>query len=75
MILFQLSQCRPHYNVRSWHEDWLKTLKVMDSIARYPRGRSNQQKVTLFSSLLDKVTLLLWFIYEVQSVTSALYVL
>ncbi|KAK2840054.1 hypothetical protein Q5P01_013794 [Channa striata] len=44
MILFRLSQCRPHYNVRSWHEDWLKTLKVMDSIARYPRGRASQQK-------------------------------
>ncbi|KAG8000546.1 hypothetical protein GBF38_016942 [Nibea albiflora] len=27
MILDRLSQCRPHYNVRSWHEDWLKTLK------------------------------------------------
>ncbi|CAM9310603.1 unnamed protein product, partial [Lampetra planeri] len=44
MILFRLSQCRPHYTVRSWHEDWLTTLKVMDAIARYPRGRSNQQK-------------------------------
>ncbi|XP_045911011.1 sperm axonemal maintenance protein CFAP97D1 [Micropterus dolomieu] len=43
MILFRLSQCRPHYNVRSWHEDWLKTVKVMDSIARYPRG-ANLQK-------------------------------
>ncbi|XP_040913997.1 uncharacterized protein cfap97d2 isoform X2 [Toxotes jaculatrix] len=43
MILFRLSQCRPHYSVRSWHEDWLKTLKVMDSIARYPRGRAKQQ--------------------------------
>uniref|UniRef100_A0A8C4EGQ8 CFAP97 domain containing 2 n=1 Tax=Dicentrarchus labrax TaxID=13489 RepID=A0A8C4EGQ8_DICLA len=53
MILFRLSQCRPHYNVKSWHEDWLKTLKVMDSIARYPRERSNKQKVT-FSSFLDK---------------------
>ncbi|XP_018558189.2 uncharacterized protein cfap97d2 [Lates calcarifer] len=44
MILLRLSQCRSHYNVRSWHEDWLNTLKVMDSIARYPRGRSTQQK-------------------------------
>nr|XP_046259482.1 sperm axonemal maintenance protein CFAP97D1 [Scatophagus argus] len=44
MILFRLSQSRPHYNVKSWHEDWLQTLKVMDSIARYPRGRANQQK-------------------------------
>ncbi|XP_029315445.1 uncharacterized protein cfap97d2 [Cottoperca gobio] len=44
MILFHLSQCRSHYNVRSWHEDWLKTLKVMDRIARYPRGRTDQQK-------------------------------
>ncbi|XP_068186281.1 sperm axonemal maintenance protein CFAP97D1 isoform X2 [Antennarius striatus] len=44
MILCRLSQCKPHYNVRKWHEDWLKTLMVMDSIARYPRGRANQQK-------------------------------
>ncbi|XP_044071971.1 sperm axonemal maintenance protein CFAP97D1 [Siniperca chuatsi] len=44
MILFRLSQCRPHYNVRSWHEDWLKTVKVMDSIAHYPRGQANLQK-------------------------------
>uniref|UniRef100_A0A673CJL7 Si:dkey-83m22.7 n=1 Tax=Sphaeramia orbicularis TaxID=375764 RepID=A0A673CJL7_9TELE len=45
MILHRLNQCKPHYNVKSWHEDWIKTLKVMDSISRYPRGRSNQQKV------------------------------
>ncbi|XP_026232805.1 uncharacterized protein CFAP97D1 [Anabas testudineus] len=44
MILLRLSQCRPHYNVRSWHEDWLKTLKVMDSITRYPQRRANEQK-------------------------------
>ncbi|KAF3694632.1 putative protein C17orf105 -like protein [Channa argus] len=44
MILFRLSQCRPHYNVRSWHEDWLKTLRVMDSIARYPRGQEKPSK-------------------------------
>nr|XP_020465062.1 uncharacterized protein C17orf105 homolog [Monopterus albus]XP_020465063.1 uncharacterized protein C17orf105 homolog [Monopterus albus]XP_020465064.1 uncharacterized protein C17orf105 homolog [Monopterus albus] len=44
MILFRLSQCRPHYNVRVWHEDWLKTLNVMDSITRYPHRRANQQK-------------------------------
>ncbi|XP_035030189.2 sperm axonemal maintenance protein CFAP97D1 isoform X1 [Hippoglossus stenolepis] len=44
MILFRLSQCRPHYNVRSWHDDWLKTLKLMDSIAHYPRGRAKMQK-------------------------------
>ncbi|KAF7658160.1 hypothetical protein LDENG_00016810 [Lucifuga dentata] len=44
VILFRLSLCRPHYNVRSWHEDWLTTLKVMDSIARYPRGRGSKQE-------------------------------
>uniref|UniRef100_A0A7N9AYX1 CFAP97 domain containing 2 n=2 Tax=Mastacembelus armatus TaxID=205130 RepID=A0A7N9AYX1_9TELE len=44
MILFRLSLCRPHYNVRSWHEDWVKTLKLMDSIARYPQGTAIQQK-------------------------------
>ncbi|KAF3843324.1 hypothetical protein F7725_002173 [Dissostichus mawsoni] len=43
MILLHLSQCKSHYNVRSWHDDWLKTLKVMDSIARYPQGRTNQK--------------------------------
>ncbi|KAM7407089.1 hypothetical protein PAMA_003017 [Pampus argenteus] len=43
VILLHLSQCKSHYNVRSWHEDWLQTLKVMDAIARYPRG-ANQQK-------------------------------
>ncbi|KAA8587915.1 hypothetical protein FQN60_001109 [Etheostoma spectabile] len=44
MILSRLSQCRSHYNLRSWNEDWLKTLKVMDSIARYPRGRTNNKR-------------------------------
>uniref|UniRef100_A0A3B4U4R8 CFAP97 domain containing 2 n=1 Tax=Seriola dumerili TaxID=41447 RepID=A0A3B4U4R8_SERDU len=44
LILFRLSHCRSHYNVKSWHEDWLKTLKLMDSIAHYPRGRVKQQK-------------------------------
>ncbi|XP_047457301.1 uncharacterized protein cfap97d2 [Mugil cephalus] len=44
MILFRLSRCRPHYNVWAWHEDWLKTLKMMDSIARIPRRRANLQK-------------------------------
>ena len=38
------AQCRPHYNVRSWHDDWLKTLKLMDSIAHYPRGRAKNAK-------------------------------
>ncbi|KAL7385195.1 hypothetical protein ABVT39_017349 [Epinephelus coioides] len=44
MILLRLSQCRSHYDVRRWHEDWVRTLKVMDSIARYPRGTANLQK-------------------------------
>ncbi|XP_056294098.1 uncharacterized protein cfap97d2 [Pseudoliparis swirei] len=43
-ILFRLSQCRSHYNPRSWRESWLQTLKVMDSIAHYPRDRTSQQK-------------------------------
>ncbi|XP_008280777.1 uncharacterized protein LOC103357832 [Stegastes partitus] len=44
MIQFRLSKCKPHYHARSWNEDWLKTLKLRDSIARYPRGGANQQK-------------------------------
>uniref|UniRef100_A0A8C3A5J9 CFAP97 domain containing 2 n=1 Tax=Cyclopterus lumpus TaxID=8103 RepID=A0A8C3A5J9_CYCLU len=43
-ILFRLGQCRSHYNRRSWHEGWLQTLKVMDSIAHYPRGRTKGQR-------------------------------
>uniref|UniRef100_A0A3B4X8P9 Uncharacterized protein n=1 Tax=Seriola lalandi dorsalis TaxID=1841481 RepID=A0A3B4X8P9_SERLL len=43
LILFRLSHCRSHYNVKSWHEDWLKTLKLMDSIAHYPRGMSETE--------------------------------
>ncbi|XP_028993327.1 sperm axonemal maintenance protein CFAP97D1 isoform X2 [Betta splendens] len=43
-ILSRVSQCRPHYNVQSWHEDWLKTLKMMDRITRYPQRRANYQK-------------------------------
>lgn len=52
MILLRLSQCRAYYNVRSWHEDWLKTLKVMDSIACYPRGSANPQKGYFFFRFL-----------------------
>uniref|UniRef100_A0A3B4ZW20 Uncharacterized LOC103357832 n=1 Tax=Stegastes partitus TaxID=144197 RepID=A0A3B4ZW20_9TELE len=48
MIQFRLSKCKPHYHARSWNEDWLKTLKLRDSIARYPRGGANQQKVLIF---------------------------
>ncbi|CAN9497592.1 unnamed protein product [Ophioblennius macclurei] len=43
-ILSRLTQCRSRYDRLSWHQDWLRTLKVMDSIARYPRGGVNQQK-------------------------------
>ncbi|XP_035459612.2 sperm axonemal maintenance protein CFAP97D1 [Scophthalmus maximus] len=44
MILSRLSQVRPNYNVKSWHDDWLRTLRLRDSIARFPRGRENLQK-------------------------------
>uniref|UniRef100_A0A8D2ZQZ0 Uncharacterized protein n=1 Tax=Scophthalmus maximus TaxID=52904 RepID=A0A8D2ZQZ0_SCOMX len=28
MILSRLSQVRPNYNVKSWHDDWLRTLRT-----------------------------------------------
>uniref|UniRef100_A0A8C7C6U7 CFAP97 domain containing 2 n=1 Tax=Oncorhynchus kisutch TaxID=8019 RepID=A0A8C7C6U7_ONCKI len=37
LILLRLTQCQPHYSIKDWHEDWLKTIKLMESIARYPR--------------------------------------
>ncbi|XP_061917711.1 sperm axonemal maintenance protein CFAP97D1-like isoform X2 [Entelurus aequoreus] len=43
-ILLRLNRCRSQYDVRNWHQDWLKTLRVMDAIARYPRGRESLQK-------------------------------
>ncbi|TNN42053.1 Cell division cycle protein 16 [Liparis tanakae] len=56
-ILFRLSQCRSHYNPRGWRESWLQTLKVMDSIAHYPRDRTSQQKQQYQSALFwaDKI--------------------
>ncbi|XP_072300030.1 uncharacterized protein CFAP97D2 [Eucyclogobius newberryi] len=33
----RLSQCKSHYNVKSWHQDWIKTMGLMNSISRYPR--------------------------------------
>ncbi|XP_003451634.1 uncharacterized protein CFAP97D1 [Oreochromis niloticus] len=43
-IQVKLSQCKPFYSVRAWHEDWLKTTEVMERISHYPRDRANQQK-------------------------------
>ncbi|KAJ3592061.1 hypothetical protein NHX12_007191 [Muraenolepis orangiensis] len=35
-MLVRLSLCRPFYSVTAWHQEWLKTLKVMESIRQYP---------------------------------------
>lgn len=67
MILFRLSQCRTHYSMKSWNKDWLETLKLMDSIACFPRGRTNKPKVLCFSSPL--------WIYQAPSVTFRINVL
>uniref|UniRef100_A0A8C7CAT3 CFAP97 domain containing 2 n=1 Tax=Oncorhynchus kisutch TaxID=8019 RepID=A0A8C7CAT3_ONCKI len=53
LILLRLTQCQPHYSIKDWHEDWLKTIKLMESIARYPRraiGRSYSKHNTLLKS-------------------------
>ncbi|XP_065107865.1 sperm axonemal maintenance protein CFAP97D1 [Paramisgurnus dabryanus] len=36
-ILQRLCTCRPHYNIQTWHNQWLKNIELMDNIARYPR--------------------------------------
>uniref|UniRef100_A0A673WKS9 Uncharacterized protein n=1 Tax=Salmo trutta TaxID=8032 RepID=A0A673WKS9_SALTR len=41
LILLRLTQCQPHYSIKDWHKDWLKTIKLMESIARYPRRSSD----------------------------------
>lgn len=47
-ILFRLNQCRPNYNVKTWEEDWRRTLRLRNSIARYPRTTAHQQKVLFY---------------------------
>ncbi|CAB1328304.1 unnamed protein product [Coregonus sp. 'balchen'] len=46
LILLRLTQCQPHYSIKDWHEDWLKTIKIMESIARYPRRVSDKKAKT-----------------------------
>ncbi|CAL8320116.1 unnamed protein product [Merluccius merluccius] len=36
VLLVRLGQCRPFYSAKAWHEEWLKTLEVMESITQYP---------------------------------------
>ncbi|KAM8976768.1 uncharacterized protein CFAP97D2 [Pelodytes ibericus] len=43
-ILDRITKCEPQYQAEKWHEDWLKSEKYMDSIARYPRGWYIQQQ-------------------------------
>ncbi|KAG7467089.1 hypothetical protein MATL_G00149610 [Megalops atlanticus] len=38
IILERLSRCGPRYSVQQWQEDWLRTERYMESIARYPRS-------------------------------------
>ncbi|KAM3608372.1 uncharacterized protein V6R79_024027 [Siganus canaliculatus] len=56
MILFRLSHCSSHYNVRSWHEDWRRTLGMMDRISCYPRQITNQEKVEQDTNKSSKST-------------------
>uniref|UniRef100_A0A3B4AEK8 Uncharacterized protein n=1 Tax=Periophthalmus magnuspinnatus TaxID=409849 RepID=A0A3B4AEK8_9GOBI len=48
LMLQRLQQCKSHYNGKSWHQDWIRTMSLMDTIARYPRRRTNtiKKKVT-----------------------------
>ncbi|KAL2081332.1 hypothetical protein ACEWY4_023185 [Coilia grayii] len=43
-ILNRLSQCGPNYSIQRWHDDWLKTTTLMESIGRYPRVNSVQSQ-------------------------------
>lgn len=48
-ILERITNCKPHYKVQKWDEDWQKAEEYMNSIARYPRGfcKLQYQKVNL----------------------------
>ncbi|KAJ8383528.1 hypothetical protein AAFF_G00219780 [Aldrovandia affinis] len=39
-IVERLSRCGSRYSSRQWHEDWLRTERLRESIARYPRSTS-----------------------------------
>ncbi|KAI4879246.1 hypothetical protein NFI96_012124 [Prochilodus magdalenae] len=41
-IFQHLSQCKPHYSVQLWREQWMETLNLMESIGRFPRLNSTQ---------------------------------
>ncbi|KAK7882354.1 hypothetical protein WMY93_028528 [Mugilogobius chulae] len=40
----RLNQCKSHYNIKSWHQDWIKTMNLMDSIACYSRRKTTTVK-------------------------------
>ncbi|KAL4635531.1 hypothetical protein GN956_G13395 [Arapaima gigas] len=42
-LLERLSRCGSSYSVARWHEDWLRSNRYGDNIARYPRGALLQQ--------------------------------
>ncbi|KAJ8012497.1 hypothetical protein DPEC_G00043430 [Dallia pectoralis] len=46
LILLRLSQCQSHYSIKDWHEDWHKTLKLMENIARYPQSVKDKKGAT-----------------------------
>ncbi|KAG7502163.1 hypothetical protein JOB18_014971 [Solea senegalensis] len=48
--------CRYHYNMKSWHDDWLKTQELMDNIApsATAQKQQGQQKPGKQSSGFDK---------------------
>ncbi|KAL0964101.1 hypothetical protein UPYG_G00318560 [Umbra pygmaea] len=37
LILLRLTQCQSCYSVNDWHDNWLKTVKLMENITRYPQ--------------------------------------
>ncbi|KAK0150613.1 hypothetical protein N1851_008282 [Merluccius polli] len=45
VLLVRLGQCRPFYSAKAWHEEWLKTLEVMESITQYPPRHKREVQV------------------------------
>lgn len=50
-ILERITKCKPQYNVQMWNEDWQKTEKYMNSIARYPREMGKPQVILVFKCI------------------------
>uniref|UniRef100_A0A673FY09 Si:dkey-83m22.7 n=1 Tax=Sinocyclocheilus rhinocerous TaxID=307959 RepID=A0A673FY09_9TELE len=54
-MLQRSSTCRPRYSVQVWHEQWLKTLELMDTVGRYPRLYTAHVSKSLLQCTVEQI--------------------